>query len=420
MDQSTVVVPTGSPASTVAFHRSLGRRGVRTIGVASDDTTPAFRSRYCDERVLAPDPMTDTTAYRNALLELAARPDVQTIVPLTEPDIYVLAKYRDEFAEHVATPCPSFDTLRTIHDRDRLFDAADAAGVATPDTRPLDDVDAWTEDCVVKSRFALLADAYTTQDLPSELVDQTGAVFIPANDRPDVDELHAAFGHTPHVQRFVDGTEYSLGVLYDDGEPVVETQKRIIRGVKYYHGPSVYHETVHIPELEALGRAILTELDYDGPADIDVIQDPDTGEYKLLEINPRFWATVQLEIHAGFDFPYHYRQLAAGEPVGPVPEPTPGIRSHVLSGELSYLLSVAADDHPVCDHPSLPTATWNVATSILRDRRFDVLDAHDPRPFLTTVANDIRAQINGPQPAKPATPPDDAEEPQPEPTPRTH
>ncbi|WP_323675518.1 ATP-grasp domain-containing protein [Halorubellus sp. PRR65] len=413
MPRSTVVVPTGSPASTIACHRSFARQGIRTIGAASDPSAPAFRSRHCDERVVVDDPMTNVTAYKDALLALAARADVETIVPLSEPDIYVLAKYRDAFAEHIATPWPSFETLRTIHDRDRLFAVARDAGVAVPDTRSLDDVDAWTDDCVVKSRFALLSSEYTTDDLPAELVDQEGAIFVPADERPDVDRLRAAFGHTPHVQRFVDGTEYSLGVLYDDGEPVVETQKRIVRGVKYYHGPSVYHETVDIPELETFGRDLLTELDYHGPADIDVIRNPDTGEYELLEINPRFWATVQLEIHAGFDFPTYYWQLATDTPVGPVPDPTPGIRSHALAGELSYLLSVAADDHPVCDHPSLLAATRNVVTSTLRDRRFDVLDARDPVPFLATIANAVRSYTTPSQ--SPTTPPDPEPAPDPQP-----
>lgn len=415
MKALTAVVPAGSPASTVAFHRSFARHGIRTIGVASDEHAPSLRSRYCDETVLVDDPMANVTEYKDALLALAMRPDVKTIVPLTETDSYVLAKYRDEFAEHIATPWPSFETLRTIHDRDRLFEAAREAGIAVPETRSLDDVDAWDVDCVVKSRFALLSSEYTTDHLPAELVDQDAAVFVPAHERPDVDALRAAFGHTPHVQRYIDGPEYSLGVLYENGEPVVETQKRIIRGVKYYHGPSVYHETVHIPELEAFGRTLLTHLDYNGPADIDVIQDPDTGEFKLLEINPRFWATVQLEIHGGFDFPKYYWQLATGTPVGPVPDPTPGIRSHVLAGELSYLLSVAKDDHPVRDHPTLPAATRNVVTSTLRDRRFDVLDARDPRPFLATLANTFRSPATR---SPPATTPD-TDDSHPRTTPRT-
>jgi predicted ATP-grasp superfamily ATP-dependent carboligase len=408
MDWVTAVVPTGSPASTIAFHRSFARHGIRTIGVANDPSAPAFKSRYCDEKVLVDDPMADVTAYKDTLLALAMRPDVETIVPLKETDIYVLAKYRDEFAEYIRTPWPSFETLRTIHDRDRLFAAAREAGLAIPETRSLDDVDSWTDDCVVKSRFALLADAYTDDDLPAELVDQEGAIFVPAHERPDVDDLRDAFGHTPHVQRYLDGPEYSLGVLYDDGEPVVETQKRVIRGVKYHHGPSVYHETVDVPELETFGRDLLTHLDYNGPADIDVIQDPDTGEYKLLEVNPRFWATVQMEIHAGFDFPLYYWQLATGDPVGPVPEPTPGIRSHTLAGELSYLLSVATEDHPVCERPPLQAAARDVAESVLRDRRFDILDVRDPLPFVANVANALRSRSSNrsESPAETDTTPD--------------
>jgi len=381
-----VVIPASSVTSSVAVHRSLGRHGVRTIAVADDATAPAFRSRYCDETVRVEDAREDIVGYKDALLALAMRPDVRTVVPISAEDVYVLSRFRSEFAEHVATPWPSFDALRTVHDRERLFDVARDADVPVPDTRTLDDVTDWDRDRVVKSRYALMAEDYLSGGSP-ELRDTTSPIFLEAGEQPDVEAVRDAFDHQPHVQEHLTGPEYSLGVLYEDGEPVVETQKRIVRGVKYYHGPSVCHETVDHPELEALGRRLLEALDWHGPADVDVIQDPDTGEFKLLEVNPRFWATVQMEIHAGFDFPVYYWQLANGDHVDPVPSPREGITSQYLPGELSHLASVVTDDHPLRDRPALADTARDVASAILTHHRFDLLDLDDPRPFLTAVAN---------------------------------
>ena len=389
MGESAAVIPAVTP-SAVAFHRSLGRRGVRTIAVAHDDSVPSFRSRYCDETVLVADPRVDLTRYRDALLALVMRPDVETIVPLSEADVYVLSKYRSEFGEHIDTPWPSFDTLRTAHDRERLFDVAREAGVPVPRTVTLDEVDDWGRELVVKSRFALLTDEYLSNSGEEGIIETGRAMFLEPHARPDEERVMAEFNHSPHVQQFVHGTEYSVGVLYEDGEPVVETQKRIIRGTKYYHGPSVYHESVDVPELEAIGRRLLTALDWHGPADVDVILDEETGEFKLLEVNPRFWATIQLEIHAGFDFPYYYWRMVRGESEHPLPEPEPGIASHFLPGELSYLHSVLRDDHSICDRPSVPSTVWEQAHSIVETPRFDLLARDDPLPFATVVANEVR------------------------------
>lgn len=392
MKRSSVVVPSATATSSVAFHRSLGRRGIRTIAVSETEDDPAFRSRYCDECVVVPDPAEDITDYKDALLALAARPDVETIVPLREEDIYVLSKHRSAFGEHVATPWPTFETLRTAHDRDRLFAAAREAGVSVPETQPIDDVDDWNQELVVKSRFALLADEYVPERLDDEIVDGGSATFLEPDERPDVEALKSEFKHEPHVQKYLRGTEYSLGVLYEDGEPVVETQKRVIRGEHYYCGPSVYHESVDIPALEAVGRDLLTELDWHGPADVDIIRDEATGEYKLLEINPRFWATVQMEIHAGFDFPFYYWNLARDEPVQAIPTAQAGVTSHFLLGELSYLTSILTEDHPLCTRPSAPFEAWEIGKSVLRDRRSDLLTIDDPRPFVACLANEVRAR----------------------------
>ena len=389
MGEPAAVIPAVVP-SAVAFHRSLGRRGVRTIAVAHDDSAPSVRSRYCDETVLVPEPREDLTGYRDALLALAMRPDVETIVPLREEDVYVLSKYRSEFGEHVETPWPSFETLRTAQDRERLFDVAREAGVSVPKTVTLDEVDDWGRELVVKSRFALLTDEYLPNSSEEGIVETGSATFLPPHAEVDEERVRAAFNHSPHVQRYVHGTEYSVGVLYEGGEPVVETQKRIIRGTKYYHGPSVYHESVDVPELETIGRRLLTALDWHGPADVDVIRDEETGEFELLEVNPRFWATIQLEIHAGFDFPHYYWRTVRGEPEHPVPEPEPGIASHFLPGELSYLHSVLRDDHPICERPSVPSTVWGQARSIVETPRFDLLSRDDPLPFATAVANEVR------------------------------
>ncbi|MFD1586983.1 ATP-grasp domain-containing protein [Halorientalis brevis] len=390
MEKASIVVPAASAASSVAFHRSLGRRGIRTIAVSETETAPSFRSRYCDETVLVSDPKEDITGYKEALLALAMRPDVETIVPLREEDIYVLSKYRQEFAEHIATPWPSFETLRTVHDREKLFDAARKASVPVPETNTLDDVDDWGRRLVVKSRYALLTGDYLSDSAAEGIIEPRSATFLKPDERPDKERLRSEFKHNPHVQQFVDGTEFSLGVLYDDGEPVVETQKRIIRGKKYYCGPSVYHESVDIRELEELGRRLLTQLDWHGPADIDIIRDDNSGEYKLLEINPRFWATIQMEIHAGFDFPLYYWRMTQNDSRQSIPSPEPGIASHYLPGELSYIQSVLTEDHPLCDPPSVSSSGWEITRSIIGDHRFDLLDLDDPLPFVSRVADEVR------------------------------
>ncbi|MBX0285435.1 ATP-grasp domain-containing protein [Haloarcula salinisoli] len=387
-DDAIVVVSNQAPAS-LNIVRSLGRRGVRTIAAANREGTPAIASRYCDESVRLPDPFEDIVAYRDALLELAERPAVRTIAPVREPDVYVLSKYRDEFAEHVSTLWPDAETLAQAHDRVALVDAAETAGVAAPDTELLTDVEDWSGRRIVKARYGFLADRYVEDLGPENAIEAGTTEYIEPDERPDVDALVDQMGHVPIVQEYVDGTEYTIRALYDEGEPVVSTQKALRRGMKYPRGPSVYHEAVDIPELERAGLAILDELDWHGPASVGFIRDSETGTFKLLEINPRFWASLPCDIHAGVDYPHYYWQLANGA-TGPFdPAYRPGTASHFLRGELVHLHSVLTEEYAFVPRPSVGETVSGMAGSLLEQPNFDVFSLDDPRPFLRDTLNTV-------------------------------
>jgi len=389
-DGAVVVVSNQAPAA-VTFVRSLGRRGVETIAAGERQQTPAVASRHCDEAVELPDPFTDLLAYRDVLLALAERSSVRTIVPVREPDVYVLAKYRASFGDHVATLWPDAETLERAHDRVALADAARAAGVAVPETELLTAVDSWTDRRIVKARYGFLADRYV-DDIEPATARQMGATrYVDPGAPPDVDAIVEEMGHVPIVQEYVEGTEYTIRALYDRGERVLSTGKALRRGMKYPRGPSVYHEAVDIPELEAAGTAVLDELDWHGPASVGFIRDAETGTFKLLEINPRFWASLPCDVHAGVDYPYYYWQLAAGES-GPFDPPySPGTASHFLRGELVHLHSVLTEEYAYVPRPSVAATVAGLGLSLLTQPNFDLFSLDDPRPFLRDVLNTVRS-----------------------------
>lgn len=383
------VIPAVGTAGSVSAVRSLGRRGVHTVVVSEQRSPPSFSSRYCGETVAVPSPADDLDGYADALLDLAVRGDVEAVVPVRAADIHVLAKHREAFAEHLGTPWPSFDQLLDVHDRRRLFAAAERAGVPVPSTEPLDEVEDWNRERIVKARYALLT-ADTVDGVPAgESVAPPKTVFLEPGVEPDVDALVESMGHVPIAQAYVDGPEYCFRALFRDGDPLVTSQKRLHRGYKYARGPSVYHEAVDHPGLAAAGRALLAELDWEGFASAGFIQNDD-GEFELLEVNPRIPASVPVDVHAGVDYPAHYWDLARDSDDERPVDYRPGTASHLLRGELVHLHSVLREDYPLAERPSFPGAAWNVASSIVDAPRFDLLSIDDPRPFVRDTLNTVR------------------------------
>lgn len=382
----SVVVPAVGTAGSLSVVRSLGRKGIHTIGVSERENPPSFSSRYCHETRRVPAPSDDITGYRDALLALARREDVKAIIPVREADIYVLSRYRDAFSPHLQTPWPTFSQLGTVHDRIQLVAAAERADVSVPDTVLLDDVDDWNQERIIKGRYALLT-ADNVDAIPEDQVEAPPkTIFLHPGVEPDIDAITESMGHTPIAQAYVDGTEYCLRALYDEGEVVATSQKKLIRGYKYSRGPSVYHEAVDIPALETAGIALLDELDWNGLASVGFIRD-DSGEFNLLEINPRVPASLPVDIHAGVDYPHYWWQLACGESID---EPGPyrvGTASHLLRGELVHLHSMCFDDYPLVERPSITDTVVDISTSLVSCRNFDCLSLDDPRPFVRDVLN---------------------------------
>lgn len=391
-----VLIPTGRQLKSHACMRSLARRDVHTVVASEYDSIPQFASRYCDERVRLPSGPADLPAYRDALLELAARQDVRTIVPIREADVFLLARDADAFAEHVSVVVPDAATLRQGHDRLRLARLAEAAGVPYARTRPLGAVGTVDERSVVKSRYNLLTGSYVP-GYPDDTVEEVKDVrYLEPGDRPDVAAITESMRHEPIVQRYVPRADKQLYCgLWVDGEPVATYQHREVRGSSWVGGGGVYRVSNHDPAVERVAHDLLAHLEWSGLACIEYIQDAETGEWKFLEINPRMWQSLPAAVAAGADFPHYYWQCATGAVEAVDPAYELGVGCHQLYGELGHLLSLFREDSAMADRPSVPGTLWAMASSLVTDPRFDYLHRDDPRLFLSAVRAAFDADADG-------------------------
>lgn len=387
----TAVVPNGGPSRDYTCVRSLKRRGVAPLFAHTDTKSVVLSSRYCGETLPLPSPTEALPAYRDALLDVAARPDVETIVPTREVVVYLLSKYSDSFRDHVSLVVPPFETLRTATDRLRLADAAEKARVPVPETRLLTEVDDWDRRQIVKSRCNLLVeecvDGFSSQRAGS--VDTVK--HLPPGERPNVAKIIEEMDHVPITQEFVptDG-EYVFAALYDHGEPVATFQHRQIRGDSYIGGGGVYRKSVFVEELETVARRLLDHLEWHGLACIEYMRHATTGEFVLTEINPRMWKSLPTAVRAGADFPAYYWLAATGRVDTIEPGYDLGVGTHSLYGEVNYLLNLLQDSSPHVDRPGISSTVRSVLSSIYEEPSFDYTRLDDPGPFLRGAALVLR------------------------------
>jgi hypothetical protein len=136
---------------------------------------------------------------------------------------------------------------------------------------------------------------------------------------------------------------------------------------------------------------LLDALEWEGVAMVEYKRDHRTGRHFLMEINPRFWGSLQLAVDSGVDFPSYLYQAIEGREVTPITQWETGRRSRWWWGEVDHLLtrfrhSPASLDLPA-DSPGIGSAALQILMPWRPRQKADVFRWSDPVPaWRETVA----------------------------------
>ena len=140
------------------------------------------------------------------------------------------------------------------------------------------------------------------------------------------------------VQQFIPGHGAGVFCLYDRDHAIAWFAHRRIREKPPSGGVSVLCESVAVdPVLKDYAERLLRAAEYRGVAMVEFRIGTDGRPY-LMEVNARFWGSLQLAIDCGVDFPWLYYRMLMGESVQPVHEYQVGRRLRWWLGDLDHVL----------------------------------------------------------------------------------
>jgi predicted ATP-grasp superfamily ATP-dependent carboligase len=144
---------------------------------------------------------------------------------------------------------------------------------------------------------------------------------------------------SPLVQEYVPGDGRGIFLLMNRGQPRAAFAHRRLREKPPSGGVSVLSESVALDsQLLQHSERILEALKWHGVAMVEFRHDARDGVSKLLEINGRFWGSLQLAVDAGVDFPYLLYRLAIDGDIEPVFTYDVGVRLRWWLGDADWLL----------------------------------------------------------------------------------
>ena len=388
MEPLHVLVTDGEQRSALAIVRSLGKAGHHVEVVSGTGRSLAGASRYARSDHAVPDPLAEPDAFGAAILAVVRERSIEALIPATEASLRVLLPLREQL-DGVLLPFPDADTFARVSDKERILSTARDLGIAVPEQVTLQDRD---PEAIGTLGLPLVLKPWVSVVREEGRARKLGVVHV-----RDLAEFENALRGLPEAafpvlaQQRIVGPGVGIFLLRWNGRTVARFAHRRIREKPPSGGVSVYREGIEIPEewFEQAER-LLESADWSGVAMVEFKVDQASGRPYLMEINGRFWGSLQLAVDSGVDFPRLLLEVARGETAGELPAYRDGIRLRWEWGDLDHLLARLrrSDEqlHLPPGSPSRLSAILRVMVPWRPGDRWEVLRPGDPMPFLRETA----------------------------------
>lgn len=369
-----ILVTDGHYKHTLGIVRALGRRH-EVLVAAPRRLAMAAVSRHATTRFVAP-PSADHVRFLAWLDREIPRRRIEQVMPVSAAACELLARHTDRWpGTQVVLPRP--DQMALALDKRSTLGLAASVGIAVPRTADPGSPDA-LEEAGSEVGFPLV--------LKAPLEGSSGVAYV---DRPD--KLRAAVeawmtkngsGELPLLQQRITGPAFGVFATYQHGRCRRIMAHRRIREFPPTGGESTCCELADDPDAIDAGRRLLDALAWHGVAMVELKRHQADGRLYLLEVNPKFWGSLDLALAAGADFPGDLARIASGEELADQPPPTGALRyCWPLGNDLRYLVA-------------RPGAWRHVLADWFGGARTN-LQASDPLPHFVELAGTLGRMARG-------------------------
>ncbi len=305
---------TDNPAPGVAVARSLRHEpefAGRVLGLGYDTLDPGFYSDgLLDGGAILPFPSAGREALRDRLQWVRAEMGIDVLIPTLDSELRAMLAIAAELEQAgTKTFLPSLESLERSS-KPQLPRLAETGRIPIPPSEPILSADG-------------IAKLGTRFGYPMVVKGVYYGATIAHNEQDATTAFHryaAQWGLPVIVQKFIPGEEYNVAAL-GDGHGNMAGAVAMRKTMLTDKGKGWCGVAIENDRLTELTHQVIGELGWRGPLEVEILRESSTGDYYVIEINPRFPAWIYLSAGAGLNLPYLAVLLALGLPL-PHPLPT--------------------------------------------------------------------------------------------------
>lgn len=386
-DDMKVLVTDGDQRPALAVTRSLGRRGIAVLVGEESKNSLASASKYCAGQVVYPSPYRNPEGFYHFLLEFIRQARIDMVIPITDVTMHLILRQKKELQTYTRLPVAEFEAFDFVSNKWALLKYAQELGVPIPQTLFIEG----PED--LNAALNQLHYPVVVKPSRSRIPTEGGWLLTHVHYAETETELIRLYEAQPYlrypsmIQERITGPGVGLFVLFNRGELVTAFSHRRLREKPPSGGVSVLSASIPVdPNLKEHAIGLFKSLGWHGVAMMEYKLEQRTGNPLLMEVNGRFWGSLQLAIDAGMDFPYLLFQQTMEGHVDAPQSYRVGVKSRWLLGDLDHLLlRIFKKDQDL----HLPTGFLSKPGTLIQFLKFyqpelhyEILSLKDPRPFL--------------------------------------
>ncbi|MFD3157505.1 ATP-grasp domain-containing protein [Haloimpatiens sp. FM7330] len=277
---------------------NIGRRGylvdflrntsnfIGNIYVSDCDYTASGLYSKCDEYFILPRPTNDEGLYVKKLMNICLLKKIKIIIPVIDPEIYILSKYKEKFRKKgILIIVSSRDVLEICYNK--LF----------------------MNEFLLKNNFNVIKTFNNIKTFQTAL--EKEQINFPVFIKPiygsgstnsfkvdDFKKLKALFCDGMIIQEYIEGTEYGVDIFNN----LQHTPVRIVikEKISMRSGETDKSRTIFNKNIFDVTKKLAEILKHFGPLDCDVIETK--KNIYVLDINPRLGGGYPATHEAGINF----------------------------------------------------------------------------------------------------------------------
>jgi predicted ATP-grasp superfamily ATP-dependent carboligase len=259
---------------------------------------------------------------------------------MTEISTSTVLRRRERLSEF-RLPFADFAAFEALSDKWNLLKLAQRLNVAIPETHFVEGAGA-VDDVLPRLKFPAVLKPYRSRiPFNGRWITSCVQYAHSAQELKETVARHEYLSRHPFlIQEYIAGQGQGIFALYDHGTPLAFFAHRRLREKPPTGGESVLSESIPVdPGQRAMAHSVLQSVGWHGVAMVEFKVTADGKPY-LIEVNGRFWGSLQLAIDAGVDFPWLLYQLATGTGVDKVDRYAVGVQWRWLLGDFARLCKV--------------------------------------------------------------------------------